>query len=44
MGLFQAPAAEESPVLLKLRELDVNHLTPMQALTLLAELKREAGE
>ena len=44
MGLFQAPVAEESPVLLKLRELDVNHLTPMQALTLLAELKREAGE
>jgi DNA mismatch repair protein MutS len=44
MGLFQAPVAEESSVLLKLRELDVNHLTPMQALTLLAELKREAGE
>ena len=28
----------------RLRELDVNDLTPMQALTLLAELKDEAGE
>jgi hypothetical protein len=26
-----------------LREIDVDHLTPMQALTLLAELKGEAG-
>ena len=44
MGLFQAPEAAESPVLVKLREIDVNHLTPIQALALLAELKREAGE
>ena len=43
LGLFQAPADPvESPVLQKLREIDVNHLTPMQALALLADLKREA--
>ena len=44
LGLFQAPVAEESAVVLKLRGIDVNQITPMQALTLLAELKREAGE
>jgi DNA mismatch repair protein MutS len=44
MGLLQAPEAAENPVLVKLREIDVNHLTPIQALALLAELKREAGE
>jgi DNA mismatch repair protein MutS len=44
LGLFQAPDVEQPAVVKKLRELDVNHLTPMQALTLLAELKREAGE
>ena len=27
----------------RLRELDVDNLTPMQALALLADLKREAG-
>ncbi|MGH9370155.1 MAG: DNA mismatch repair protein MutS, partial [Vicinamibacterales bacterium] len=44
LGLFQAPDTADSPVVLRLREIDVNHLTPMQALALLAELKREAGE
>jgi DNA mismatch repair protein MutS len=43
LGLFQAPAAD-SPVLARLREVDVDRLTPLQALTLLADLKREAGE
>ena len=44
LGLFQAPEPADPPVVLKLREIDVNHLTPMQALAMLAELKREAGE
>ena len=43
-GLFQAPPAADPPVVLRLREIDVNQLTPLQALTLLAELKHEAGE
>ena len=42
LGLFQAPVPADPPVVQRLRELDVNHLTPMQALALLAELKREA--
>ena len=44
LGLFQAPIVEENPVINRLRSLDVNHLTPMQALALLAELKQEAGQ
>ena len=43
LGLFQPAAPEASPVLQKLRAIDVNHLTPLQALTVLADLKREAG-
>jgi DNA mismatch repair protein MutS len=42
LGLFQAPAAPDDAVHRRLRELDVNQLTPLQALTLLADLKREA--
>jgi DNA mismatch repair protein MutS len=42
LGLFQAPEAPaESPVVQRLRQVDVDHLTPMQALALLADLKRE---
>jgi DNA mismatch repair protein MutS len=45
LGLFQAPdTAALDPLVLRLREVDVDHLTPMQALALLADLKREAGE
>jgi DNA mismatch repair protein MutS len=44
LGLFQAPSAEDDAVRRKLRTIDVNGITPMQALTLLAELKDEAGE
>ncbi|MGH9309600.1 MAG: DNA mismatch repair protein MutS, partial [Vicinamibacterales bacterium] len=44
LGLFQAPEAAVDPVVSKLRAIDVNHLTPMQALALLAELKAEAGD
>jgi DNA mismatch repair protein MutS len=42
LGLFQAPAPPAEPaVLRKIRQIDVNHLTPMQALALLAELRNE---
>jgi DNA mismatch repair protein MutS len=43
LGLFQAPAVADDPVVLRLKTLDTDNLTPMQALALLAELKREAG-
>jgi DNA mismatch repair protein MutS len=43
MGLFQSPI-EIDAVHRRLRSLDVNEITPMQALVLLAELKNEAGE
>jgi DNA mismatch repair protein MutS len=41
LTLFQAPA-EIHPVVKTLRDLDVNRLTPIDALNLLATLKREA--
>ena len=44
LGLFQTPAAAESPVVARLRAIDIDNLTPLQALALLAELKREAAE
>ena len=40
LGLFQ-PAAEAHPVLDRLRALDVDRLTPLEALNLLADLKRD---
>ncbi len=43
MGLFQTAAGEDG-VHRRLRSLDINGITPMQALSLLAELKDEAGE
>jgi DNA mismatch repair protein MutS len=43
-GLFQAPPADEDPIHRRLRALDINAITPMQALSLLADLKDEAGE
>jgi len=43
LGLFQA-AAEPHPVVGRLRALDVDRLSPLDALNLLAELRREAGE
>jgi DNA mismatch repair protein MutS len=43
LGLFQASPAAEDPVVRRVKALDVNNLTPLQALSLLAELKREAG-
>ena len=44
LGLFSAPAGGDDPLRRRLRDIDVNHLTPIQALALLAELKSEAGE
>jgi DNA mismatch repair protein MutS len=44
LGLFQAPSAEDDALRRRLREIDVNELTPMKALSLLAELKDEAAE
>ena len=38
-GLFQVPE-EDDPIHRKLRELDVDQITPLQALTILADLKR----
>jgi DNA mismatch repair protein MutS len=42
LGLFQAPP--DHPVAVRLRGLDIDRLTPLEALSLLAELKREAKE
>ena len=41
LGLFQAPPAGDDPVHKRLREIDINQLTPMQALSMLAELKQD---
>jgi DNA mismatch repair protein MutS len=42
LSLFQ-PASSASPLLERLRGLDLDRLTPIEALNLLAELKRESG-
>ena len=44
LGLFVAPAGADDPLRRRLREIDIDDVTPRQALTLLAELKGEAGE
>jgi DNA mismatch repair protein MutS len=44
LGLFGTSLATDHPVLRRIREVDVNRLTPLEALTLLAELKRESEE
>ena len=41
--LFQVPPAEEDPIHRRLKTIDVDNLTPLQALSILADLKREAG-
>ncbi len=43
LGLFHA-TPDDDPIRRRLRDLDVNQLTPLQALTLLAELKDQAGD
>ena len=40
----RAPSPADDVLRRKLREVDINQLTPLQALTLLAELKSEAQE
>jgi DNA mismatch repair protein MutS len=42
LGLFQFTSARDEAIGRRLRELDPNQLTPLEALTLLSELKREA--
>ena len=42
LGLFHAPLAVDDPVHRRLRDIDVNQVTQMQALALLVELKQEA--
>jgi DNA mismatch repair protein MutS len=42
LGLFQAPPAGDDAVHRRLKEIDVDQLTPLQALTILADLKKEA--
>jgi DNA mismatch repair protein MutS len=44
LGLFQQPAAGDLPIVRRLREIDPDRLTPLEALSLLAELKRQAGD
>jgi DNA mismatch repair protein MutS len=41
LGLFQAPSPDADPILARLRDIDIDRMTPLQALSLLAELKRE---
>src|SRR6185436_11421874 len=43
LGLFQPPL-ETHPVVERLRSLDVERLTPIEALNLLAALKADAGD
>jgi hypothetical protein len=40
--LFQPPAPEPHPVVARLQALDPDALTPLEALNLIATLKREA--
>ena len=40
LGLFRAPATAESTLLERLRTIDIENLTPLDALALLAELKQ----
>jgi DNA mismatch repair protein MutS len=42
LGLFQAPAAPDDRLRDRLREIDINRLTPLEALQILAEMKKEA--
>ena len=43
-GLFQAAAATDTRLLKRLRSIDVDQLTPLEALSLLAELKKELDD
>jgi DNA mismatch repair protein MutS len=41
LGLFQVQPVGDDPIHVKLKALDVDNLTPLQALSILADLKRE---
>ncbi len=41
LGLFQHPVTEPHPVVERLRGIDVNEISPLEALNLLADLRRE---
>jgi DNA mismatch repair protein MutS len=41
LGLFNPPLANDHPAVRRLREVDVNRLTPLDALTLIADLKKD---
>ncbi|HXD75307.1 MAG TPA: hypothetical protein VN628_16280, partial [Vicinamibacterales bacterium] len=43
LGLFQAPAEKDDKLRERLAAVDVDRLTPLEALSLLAELKKESG-
>ena len=43
LGLFEAPTPLDA-LARRLRDVDVNRLTPLEALTLLADLRRELGD
>ncbi len=43
LGLFQPPAERDDHLRERLAEVDVNRLTPLDALSFLAELKKDAG-
>jgi DNA mismatch repair protein MutS len=43
LGLFASAPVADSAVEARLREVDLDSMTPLEALTLLAELKRESG-
>jgi hypothetical protein len=43
LGLFETPTRVEA-VIRRLNDVDLNTLTPLEALTLLADLKKEIAE
>ena len=44
LGLFETAAPDDDAIHRRLRALDINGITPLQALSILANLKDEAGE
>ena len=42
LGLFQVPVERDTPLRERLREVDLNRTTPLEALQILSELKKEA--
>jgi DNA mismatch repair protein MutS len=44
LGLFTAASPADDRLTLRLRGIDIDRITPLEALTLLADLKRDAGQ